>query len=385
MKHRIDDIEVLRAFAVLLVVLHHSRNALIPWSHPVTDRLYAYLGGWSGVDLFFAISGFIIARDLIPRLHACADRRQFLQQSIGFWIRRAYRLVPSAWICLAFIVTAAALFNASGAFGSLRANITGALAAVLQLANLYFATHFGNPVGFGATFHFWSLSLEEQFYLALPFAIFFGGRALPWLAGAAITFQLLSDRPNLYYWSFRSDAMLLGVMIAWWSRSESYRLFEPLFLARSRMTRLLMVLFLTAALGFVASEALHVVRHRISVIAVLSALLVLIASYDRDYVMAPGILKRTLMWVGARSYAIYLWHVPVFFAIKEMAFRYGSRTGMTFGPDHTAAFLLAGALLLALVAEVNYRVIETPLRRRGKLVAQRWLDGREKMQAVAAH
>jgi len=374
MNRRIDDIEILRAIAVLWVVLHHSHQKLFAWSMPALDRFHSYFFGWSGVDLFFAISGFVIARDLLPRLHACGDRQQFLRQTIAFWMRRAYRLLPSAWICLAFIVTASALFNASGVFGSVRANIAGAIAAMLQLANLHFANNFGGELGFGATFHFWSLSLEEQFYLALPFLIFFSGRAMPWLAGALIAFQLLSVRPNLYYWTFRTDAMLLGVMIAWWSRSNSYRLFEPVFLLHSKILRIVVLLFLTTAIGFVASDELRIVEYRISLIALLSALLVLIASYDCDYLLAPGMIKRVLMWMGSRSYAIYLWHVPVFFAVREIAFRYTNHTGTVFNESHTLEFALAGAALLALIAEINYRVVEMPLRQRGALAAKRWLQ-----------
>jgi len=384
MKKRIDDIEILRAFAVLWVVLHHAHQNLIVWSTPALERFYAYFGGWSGVDLFFAISGFVIARDLVPRLQASGDQQQFLRQTIGFWIRRAYRLLPSAWLCLTFIVAASMLFNASGAFGSVRANVAGAIAAALQLANLHFAGNFGGPLGFGATFHFWSLSLEEQFYLLLPFVVFFSGRALPWVAGAVIVFQLLSVRPNLYYWTFRTDAMLLGVMIATWSRSSSYRLFEPFFLQHSKLLRAAVLLCLTGAISVVASDQLRIVEYRVSLIALLAALLVLIASYDRDYLLAPGLIKTVLMWVGSRSYAIYLWHVPVFFTVRELAFRYSSHTGIAFNESNLLEFVLAGASLLALMAELNYRIIEMPLRQRGAQAAKRWLQETDTADAQPA-
>jgi len=377
MKRRIDDIEVLRAFGVLWVVLHHSHQETIGWSIPLLDSFFDYFGGWSGVDLFFAISGFIIARDLVPRLQSCSNQRQFLQQTFSFWIRRAFRLLPSAWLCLTFIVIASVFFNTSGVFRSAQSNVVGAAAAALQLANLHFAKMFGTDLGLGATFHFWSLSLEEQFYLALPFLIFFSGRSLPWVAVVLIIFQLLSVRPSLYYWMFRTDAMLLGVLIAIWSGSSSYRLFEPVFLRYSKLLRAAVLLFLTMAVSVVASEALRIVEYRLSVIALLSALLVLIASYDRDYLLAPGVIKTVLMWVGSRSYAIYLWHVPIFFAVRELAFRYSSHTGTVLNESYLPQFVLVGAGLLALTAELNYRIIEVPLRQRGAQVAQRWLQKAE--------
>jgi len=218
----------------------------------------------------------------------------------------------------------------------------------------------------------------------MPFVVFFSGRALPWVAGALIVCQLLSVRPNLYYWTFRTDAMLLGVMLAWWSRSNTYRLFEPVFLLRSKILRVTVLLFLTTAISFVASDALRIVEHHISLIALLSALLVLIASYDRDYLMAPGFVKNILIWMGSRSYAIYLWHVPVFFIVRELAFRYAARTGFVFNENHTLEFALASAGLLALIAEINYRLVEMPLRQRGAQAATRWLQQKEHSADLAA-
>lgn len=373
MKQRIEDIEVLRAFAVLWVVIHHAHGNLITWKTPLGERFFAYFGGWSGVDLFFAISGFVIARDLIPRMQAVGDRTQFLRQAVAFWIRRAYRLLPSAWLCLGFIVIASIAFNSSGAFGSVRANVAGALAAMLQVANFHFASSFGQPLGLGATFHFWSLSLEEQFYLALPFLVFYGRRALPWILGALVLYQLLSVRPNLYYWMLRTDAMLLGVLIAWWSRTPTYQLFEPVFLRGRPWLGAAVLLFLTLAVSFVASDALKVVEHRISLVALLSALLVLIASYNRHYLLAPGALQKLLLWVGSRSYAMYLWHIPVFFAVREIAHRYSIASGITLNEAHIPQFIVAGTLALIAVCELNYRLVEMPLRQRGAAAAQRWL------------
>src|SRR5690554_7448281 len=65
---RIADLEMLRGLAVIGVVIHHARDNLFTWSSPGLERLATYFGGWVGVDLFFAISGFVIARTLLPQL-----------------------------------------------------------------------------------------------------------------------------------------------------------------------------------------------------------------------------------------------------------------------------------------------------------------------------
>jgi peptidoglycan/LPS O-acetylase OafA/YrhL len=318
MKNRIEDIEILRGISVLIILVHHAHSNLLAWKTPALEHFYSYFCGTGSVDLFFCISGFVIARDIVPRFSSSPNRHHFFITAIAFWMRRAWRLLPSAWICLVSILLMAALFNQSGAFGTFRSNFAGVTAALLQVANLHFAYTLLHPLGLGSTFHFWTLSLEEQFYLALPFLIFFCGRTLPWLAGAVILFQLLSVRPNYYYWILRTDAMLFGVLIAMWSRSPTWQLFTPEFLGRSRLARALALTALVAAFVLVGSNDLRVVEYQASVMAIIVTLLVWIASYDRNYLMASGPFKRVLVWVGSRSYAIYLWHVPVFFATREI-------------------------------------------------------------------
>lgn len=370
MKNRIEDIEILRGISVLVIIIHHANENLLAWTTPMLQRFYSYFVGSGAVDLFFCISGFVIARDIVPRFSAVPNRQQFFITAIAFWMRRAWRLLPSAWLCLMGILVLAAFFNESGAFGSFRANFAGVTAALLQVANLHFAFTLLHPLGLGATFHFWTLSLEEQFYLALPFLIFFCGRALPWLIGAVILFQLLSTRPTLYYWALRTDAMLLGVLIAIWSRTVSWQLFTPEFLANSRIARTAALLGLTAGFVFVGSNALRIVEHQISIIAILVAGLVWIASYDRDFLMAKGPLKNVLVWTGSRSYAIYLWHVPVFFATREIWTR--ASPGTAFDSSWTGIFIITATALLISIAEINFRLIEMPLRERGAAISSSW-------------
>jgi len=371
MKNRIEDIEILRGISVLIIIVHHANHNLLSWTTPALVRFYSYFCGTGSVDLFFCISGFVIARDIVPRFTNSANRQQFFVSAIAFWMRRAWRLLPSAWLCLTAILLLAAFFNQSGAFGSFRANFAGVMAALLQVANLHFAFTLLHPLGLGATFHFWTLSLEEQFYFVFPFLIFFCGRALPWIVGAVILFQLLSVRPTLYYWAFRTDAMLFGVLLAIWSRTLSWRLFAPEFLASSRLLRTLALAGLVSAFVLVGADDLHVVQHQLSLIAIIVAVLVWIASYDRNFLMATGPLKRVLVWTGSRSYAIYLWHVPAFFITRELWTRL-SPAGTVFDSSWTATFIATTAVLLTSIAELNFRLIEMPLRERGAAIASRW-------------
>lgn len=366
MNIRIADIEVLRAVAVLFVLFQHV-GSLFPWTSPTLEALYGYLGGTFGVDLFFAVSGFVIARDLIPRLRAAPDWATAWRIMVAFWVRRIWRLWPSAWLWLGMILLAVLWFNRSGAFGSWEANWQATLAGIFHYANLRFAQLF-MVSEIGASFVYWSLSLEEQFYLLFPLLILLFGRHLVWLLLAVVLVQIGLPRAHPYLMMFRTDALALGILLALWSRQASWQSALALFTGLGVWGCRLLALACIAALALLSSR-LQLTAYAISVIALLSGLLVLMASYNRDLLLPPGRLQTLLLWLGARSYGLYLIHVPVFFATRELFYR--AYPEPVADPRLASAYLLCAALLLGLLAELNFRLLEMPLRRRGARLAAR--------------
>src|SRR5271168_2727804 len=91
----IADIETLRAVSILLVLFAHLPAAIHSDSHAALSR--DWIQTWSGVDLFFAISGFVITRSLAPLLDA-RGAAGALPVLVGFWLRRVWRLLPAAWL-----------------------------------------------------------------------------------------------------------------------------------------------------------------------------------------------------------------------------------------------------------------------------------------------
>ena len=89
----IRDIEALRAIAVLGVIFQHI-NMLFPKKSLGPDWPSYFSGGWVGVDLFFAISGFVIARSFVPGALATSHSADYRARSFAFWIKRLYRLTP---------------------------------------------------------------------------------------------------------------------------------------------------------------------------------------------------------------------------------------------------------------------------------------------------
>src|SRR3954470_18473519 len=144
------DLEGLRAVAVVLVVAFHAGLGPLP-------------GGFVGVDVFFVISGFLITSLLVDEVRATGSI-----SLADFYARRARRLLPAAFVVLIATVLAAAVLLPALDGPAVAADVR---AAALFVANWHFAlqeTDYFSSGGHSLVVHFWSLSLEEQFYLAWP-------------------------------------------------------------------------------------------------------------------------------------------------------------------------------------------------------------------------
>jgi len=370
---RIEDIECLRAVAVIGVLLHHLQGPLYYWYpdwHPTwLGEVFKHLAFWSGVDLFFAISGFVIARSLLPQLAAATGSLGASWRTVlAFWVRRAFRLLPSAWLWLGLILVAVLAFNRSGVFGTVHANLWATLMGMANLANFRFADSFMR-YEYGASFSYWTLSLEEQFYLLLPLAAWILRRHLVWLLLVLIVVQFYCMRTPLGM-SIRTDALAWGVLLAmvqggaWWKRLEPTAL-------KSRWLRYPVLLALSGTLAWISADPNGATLNwRIGLIAMLCVTLVWLGSYGRGYICSEGRIKQVLMWIGSRSYAIYLIHIPAYFFVRESFWRLGM-AGNPPPPYSSFIYVATAMLLIGLLAEANYRWVETPLRDRGVRLARR--------------
>ncbi len=365
--NRLGEVEVLRAIAVTMVLLEHLPLNLLFWPSWLTFFIFRDTGLWSGVDLFFAISGFVIARALLPRLTGVTDWVGFTRVAIPFWIARAWRLFPSAWFWLTLPLLLCLVFNKSGAYGTFFANWGMFVAGLLDIANFHVALHIKDKVG--TAFVQWSLSLEEQFYLLLPFAAFFCGRRLvyPLLILAAAGF-FVSNAPIVFI--VRLWPVAFGVLLALWTDHQSYQECAPTGLGKSRIARIAVLLFLGGNLASIGALSLNIVSFFQGPVAVLSVVLVWIASYDRGYLWQEGASRRVMEMIAARSYSLYLVHIPVYFAAHEIWFRLYGVANPTW---RQGVIIVALALFaVATVAEMNHRILEKPLREYGKRMAAQY-------------
>ncbi|WP_157645447.1 acyltransferase family protein [Burkholderia ubonensis] len=371
--HLIEDVQILRGVAVLMTVGTHL-FWLVTWG-PATwlSTLQSYFSLRTGVDLFFVISGYVITRDIMRRFPSPEAKVQYWSEARKFWVRRIFRIWPTAWFWLMAILAFALFFNESGVFGSFRANFASVLSAIAQVANLRYwnldANHTGIQGAMPALDVFWSLSLEEQFYLALPFLLFFFPKAFSRILLVVAIGLILTPRswPG-FGWYFRIDPVIMGVLLAVWRDSPVYQLFEPKFMAKSGIARvafLIVMLTLIAGIG-----ALDVAPIAQGLTTIFCTMLVFVATFDGQYVMPSRIIRSIFMWVGSRSYAIYVVHGIAYFLVRELWFRVGPYA-VDWGLEYrTVCFWVAGGLIVVF-AEFNFRCIETPLRKIGKTLTER--------------
>jgi peptidoglycan/LPS O-acetylase OafA/YrhL len=359
------EIECLRAFAVAMAVFSHI-NPLVPGGSSVWAILAQFITGWAGVDLFFCISGYVISKTLVENFDRSKTEGRWAFAMQAFWVRRFFRIAPSAWLWVLVPLVCSIVFNKTGQFWTFDINVRSTIAVILNVADFVGPQNMGpNPV-------YWSLSLEEQFYLIYPFCLLLTPVAWRWkLLLAAIALQVIPDRSALFlsqWWLVRLDAIMWGCVIYQFSRSSEYRVWEPTFM-RSKPVAVAVSALLIAFLMMVPvllAQQLKVV----SIVAVISAALVFMASFQQGYIFPlPKALRAMLLWCGSRSFAIYLIHIPAMTLTHEIWFRINplSNTDRSYGWRMLSTWIV----LLIVLADLNFRFIETPLRRRGAKIAAR--------------
>jgi peptidoglycan/LPS O-acetylase OafA/YrhL len=355
------DIEALRAIAVALVLVGHLGALLkAPGTLHSMLRFFDY---WGGVDIFFAVSGFVIAGSLLR----AGTPNSFSELSVPFYVRRIFRIWPAAFLWLAIAVLAAKFTNASGSFGHVRADLRDAGAAITHVYNIYRSLcDSGRHGQCGNETIYWSLSLEEQFYVLFPFLLYFIGPArLRWLLGVLILIQLPLHRqaPDML-WYLRTDAISYGVLIAIAADRGALRRVWAAVDKHPLCARWLAVLLVAlVALLSLADE----ISINVALIALASAGLVLLASGNSDVIVPRGRLRSAFLWAGSRSFGLYLVHSPCYWGAREIFHRI--HHGAPF--DNSFALAATAAGLLILTAEISYRFVETPLREFGHHRAKR--------------
>ncbi|MET0812974.1 MAG: acyltransferase family protein [Microbacterium sp.] len=362
---RFAGLDGMRALAVALVVVFH----LFPGSW--------VRGGFLGVDVFFVISGFLITT-LLLREHGTTGRI-----ALGaFWQRRARRLLPALAIVVTVCATAAWLIGGD-VLVRLGDQVLGAATFSYNWVSIaggggYFAA--ATPELFR---NFWSLAVEEQFYVVWPLVLPLfllvpraWGRAaaagMLALASAAWMGALVSSGTELTRAYFGTDThafgILIGIALAFGlqgilGRAASARAAGE-GLASGRVRTVTGIMGTSALVGIGALALLPPTDSALSFPGVVLAASILtavaiIAGVWPGSAFGRAIDVQPLRWVGDRSYGIYLWHWPLLVLLVA-----GIRqTGPDAGVPTEIGWLALGLTVIA--AELSYRFVETPVRRYG--------------------
>lgn len=340
----------LRALAVLAVLFYHAD---FTWAR----------AGFLGVDLFFVISGYLITALLLNE-----SRRSGTISLLRFWKRRALRLLPNLMVLLAAIAVIAPLL-APDQNSRLQGDIGAALTYVsnwrLVLQDQPYFQAIGRPP---ILQHLWSLAVEEQFYLLWPLLLTFGLRKgrkpqkmIKWVilaaaasaAAMAIMYTPDVDQSRLYYGTdTRIATILFGVALAFVWRPGQKSLAPKWYVSTCKDLLGLAALVALAVCVTIWNEFdAFLYRGGFVMVAALGAVGVAITSRPGP-VLGWSLGNGLMRWIGKRSYAIYLWHWPVFML---------TRPQIDIPLDGPALFALRLAITLWL-AEATYQAVERPLR-----------------------
>jgi len=351
----LPGLDGLRALAVIGVLLYHAE---VPWAP----------GGFLGVEMFFAISGYLITALLLgERLGSGTIVLR------DFWMRRARRLLPALYLLLAATAVYAVLFLPHDLV-QLRGDL---VAALLYVTNWFFIFHDQSYFAFTGRppllQHLWSLAVEEQFYLFWP--LVFGGLMKVWgnrrdrtrllaaVAGGAVASTLLmailyhpgQDPSRVYYGTdTRAAGLLIGAALAlvWspWRLTPRITLGGRMLLDAAGVAG---VALLCVYMWKITEFDTWLYRGGFALVSLTTALVVAVAAHPGADVGRRVLGVGVLRWIGIRSYGIYLWHFPIFMV---------TRPGLDQDLLSGYPLLIVRVAITFAIAEVSFRYVEQPIR-----------------------
>lgn len=350
---RRPEIEGLRALAVILVIAFHAE---LPW----------FSGGYIGVDLFFVISGFLITNLLLKEFGSTGHI-----SLPDFYARRIRRLLPASLFAMVGTLVLSRIWLEPLRLIDLSED---ARATALFFTNFVFASrgadYLQSALPPSPLQHYWSLAVEEQFYLIFPIIVFLllklrrGSRNILIIAitsisiislGLSIRFSATDASSSFYLLPFRAWELGAGALLAILTSRE-----------RTVSTNGQLSRIVAGWLGWIALICILSTSYLFDDQTIFPGYAAVLPVFATVTIILGGILNgqhlkfgpsrllatRQLVWIGSRSYSLYLWHWPILTTARAY-----SQTNLTY-PQ-----LVACILATFFGAEISYRFIERPIHR----------------------
>ena len=339
------EIDGLRAFAVVAVIINHFNKEILP-------------NGYLGVDIFFVISGFVITSSLYQR-----PSENFKDFISGFYERRIKRLVPALSVFVLIMSIAICLFNPNPIW-SLRTGLT----SLFGLSNLYLlkksTDYFAQSTELNVFTHTWSLGVEEQFYILFPFLIWFSGFGRQAKNGVRNLFLIIGTLAItsligfLYLYPINQPAAYFLMPARFWEMASGCLLFLGIQKRKSLeyfLEKVPQIFVVAVIVGIMYLSKSWATASTVAVVILTS---ILITSLKKQTFMFKIFTHPKVVYIGLISYPLYLWHWGVL-----------SISRWTIG-IHWWSEPFQVALILGL-AIASFRYIETPLRK-SNWFGKRW-------------
>lgn len=335
------DIDGLRAFAILAVFVFH----LFPRS---------LRGGFSGVDIFFVISGFLISSIIFKQL--AEGRFSFFT----FYSRRIRRIYPCLLLVLLFCLGFGCIYLIPAEYELLSKHTFGGSTFISNIFLLYEDGYFDTSSTKKLLLHLWSLGIEEQFYILWPLILFFAFKFKKILLPVIFILGILSFASNMQLAFVHSSTAFYSPFTRFWElicgAILSYffvvKKISPISDNHSRFANVLSVfgmLAMIAAFLFAGNTGKY--PGVMAILPVASSVMMIVAGPDataNKYILS----NKVFVWIGLISYPMYLWHWPF---ISFNYFLFGG------SPSVTAATVIFSLTLL--LSFISYRYIENPIRK----------------------
>lgn len=335
-----EDINGLRAYAVLVVLLFHFEIPL-------------FESGFIGVDMFFVISGFLMTAIILKGI----EKGDF--SIFNFYMARARRILPALMTVITILLFLGWFYLPTTEYKNLGVQSVYSLSFLSNFLFWKTAGYFDTAAHEKFLLHTWSLAVEAQFYILFPLFLMIIWKvtnsvntifwSLVFIFIISLSISLLSSSSDpvasFYLFPQRVWELAAGGMIFLYGRINN------IYFRESKVQYLIRPIYLTGwfllLIGLLLISSDYAWPSGWALLPVLGTAFIILANQPKSFMTANPIMQ----WLGDRSYSLYLWHWPIFVTLYFI------------GKQNLIIYQVIAVVLSLVLAHISYRLIEIPTRK----------------------